>query len=62
LLTLLWSWNHGRLVALHERTGKGNLHLRVLIANERLDRLDLLGAVVEGLGHTVVERAKRCPR
>jgi len=32
-------------------------HLRVLIANERSDRLELLAAVVEGLGHTVVERS-----
>ena len=32
-------------------------YLRVLIANERLDRLDLLATVVEGLGHTVVERS-----
>ena len=31
--------------------------LRVLIANERLDRLELLAAVVEGLGHEVVERS-----
>jgi AmiR/NasT family two-component response regulator len=36
--------------------GRGD-HLRVLIANERLDRLDLLATVVEGLGHTVVERS-----
>jgi response regulator NasT len=36
--------------------GRGD-HLRVLIANERLDRLELLAAVVEGLGHTVVERS-----
>jgi len=28
-------------------------HLRVLIANERADRLALLGGVVEGLGHEV---------
>src|ERR1700676_993817 len=38
-------------------TGSHNDHLRVLIANERLDRLDLLATVVEGLGHTVVERS-----
>ena len=29
-------------------------HLRVLIANERLDRLKLLAAVVAGLGHEVI--------
>ena len=40
-----------------ESTGKSNDHLRVLIANERLDRLDLLATVVEGLGHSVVERS-----
>ena len=32
-------------------------HLRVLIANERLDRLALLATVVEGLGHEVVARS-----
>ncbi len=32
-------------------------HLRVLIANEKLDRLKLLAAVVEGLGHEVVARS-----
>lgn len=31
-------------------------HLRVLIANERQDRLALLAKVVEGLGHEVVAR------
>lgn len=31
-------------------------HLRVLIANERLDRLGLLAAVVDGLGHEVIAR------
>jgi AmiR/NasT family two-component response regulator len=31
-------------------------HLRVLIANERLDHLELLGDVVSGLGHEVVAR------
>ncbi len=31
--------------------------LRVLIANERLDRLGLLATVVEGLGHEVVARS-----
>ena len=29
-------------------------HLRVLIANERADRLALLADVVEGLGHEVI--------
>lgn len=31
-------------------------HLRVLIANERQDHLELLGEVVSGLGHAVVAR------
>lgn len=31
--------------------------LRILIANERLDRLELLAGVVEGLGHQVVARS-----
>lgn len=32
-------------------------HLRVLIANEHLDRLGLLASVVEALGHNVVARS-----
>jgi two-component system, response regulator / RNA-binding antiterminator len=32
------------------------LHLRVLIANERRDRLELLAQVVAGLGHEVIAR------
>src|SRR5215210_2847788 len=31
-------------------------HLRVLIANERRDRLELLAEVVTGLGHEVIAR------
>ena len=31
-------------------------HLRVLIANERRDRLELLARVVSGLGHAVIAR------
>src|SRR5437764_15226699 len=31
-------------------------HLRVLIANERRDRLELLASVVTGLGHDVIAR------
>ncbi len=31
-------------------------HLRVLIANERRDRLELLAQVVVGLGHEVIAR------
>ena len=31
-------------------------HLRVLIANERRDRLELLAQVVIGLGHDVIAR------
>jgi AmiR/NasT family two-component response regulator len=34
----------------------GMQHLRVLIANERRDRLDLLADVVAGLGHEVIAR------
>src|SRR2546421_9326068 len=35
----------------------GNIHqLRVLIANERRDRLELLAQVVIGLGHEVIAR------
>src|SRR3989440_12657032 len=35
----------------------GNIHqLRVLIANERRDRLELLAQVVIGLGHDVIAR------
>ena len=31
-------------------------HLRVLIANERRERLELLAQVVAGLGHDVIAR------
>ena len=34
----------------------GHPHLRVLIANERRDRLELLAQVVAGLGHEVIAR------
>jgi two-component system, response regulator / RNA-binding antiterminator len=34
----------------------GIRHLRVLIANERRDRLELLAQVVSGLGHEVIAR------
>src|SRR5579864_2126621 len=34
----------------------GRDHLRVLIANERQDRLELLAQVVAGLGHEVIAR------
>lgn len=37
-------------------TGEEITHLRVLIANERRDRLGLLAQVVTGLGHEVVAR------
>src|SRR3954452_1584474 len=40
-----------RLIAERERS-----HLRVLIANERRDRLELLAHVVNGLGHDVIAR------
>jgi AmiR/NasT family two-component response regulator len=35
---------------------KGKLRLRVLIANERQDHLELLARVVNGLGHEVIAR------
>ena len=31
-------------------------HLRILIANERRDRLELLAGVIVGMGHEVVAR------
>jgi len=31
-------------------------HLRVLIANENRDRLELLARVIKGLGHEVIAR------
>jgi AmiR/NasT family two-component response regulator len=37
-------------------TGDEISHLRVLIANERRDRLELLAQVVAGLGHEVIAR------
>ena len=37
-------------------TGENVEHLRVLIANERRDRLELLAQVVAGLGHEVIAR------
>jgi two-component system, response regulator / RNA-binding antiterminator len=37
-------------------TERGADHLRVLIANERRDRLELLAGVVAGLGHEVIAR------
>jgi AmiR/NasT family two-component response regulator len=36
--------------------GESKGHLRVLIANERRDRLELLAQVVTGLGHDVIAR------
>jgi response regulator NasT len=36
--------------------GNSVQHLRVLIANERRDRLELLAQVVSGLGHEVIAR------
>src|SRR6188472_1022177 len=37
-------------------TSEESTHLRVLIANERRDRLELLARVVAGLGHEVIAR------
>src|SRR6476620_9962690 len=39
-----------------ERVEEEPKHLRVLIANERRDRLELLAQVVAGLGHDVIAR------
>jgi len=39
-----------------EMVGDEPQHLRVLIANERRDRLELLAQVVAGLGHDVIAR------
>src|ERR1700733_6402748 len=39
-----------------DRMDKDVRHLRVLIANERRDRLELLAQVVSGLGHEVIAR------
>ena len=36
--------------------GNGSRHLRVLIANEKRERLELLAQVVGGLGHEVIAR------
>jgi hypothetical protein len=36
----------------------GTDHLRVLIANERKDRLDLILTIVAGLGHEVIAMTK----
>lgn len=35
---------------------EGTTHLRVLIANEKRERLELLARVVTGLGHDVIAR------
>jgi response regulator NasT len=43
----------GRAVTMLENEGE---HLRILIANERRDRLELLAQVVAGLGHEVIAR------
>ena len=40
----------------HAMAENGIEHLRVLIANERRDRLELLAQVVAGLGHEVIAR------
>src|SRR6476660_1273965 len=48
---MLASRSHNRAMA-----ENGIEHLRVLIANERRDRLELLAQVVAGLGHEVIAR------
>jgi AmiR/NasT family two-component response regulator len=48
---ILVSRSHDRAMA-----ENGIAHLRVLIANERRDRLELLAQVVTGLGHDVIAR------
>ena len=50
-MTTLASRSHDRAMA-----DNGIEHLRVLIANERRDRLELLAQVVAGLGHEVIAR------
>src|ERR1043165_1545577 len=47
----LASRSHARAMA-----ENGIEHLRVLIANERRDRLELLAQVVAGLGHEIIAR------
>jgi two-component system, response regulator / RNA-binding antiterminator len=42
---------HGAPVAM-----EGQVRLRILLANERRDRLDLLAEVIDGMGHDVVGR------
>jgi AmiR/NasT family two-component response regulator len=42
---------------LRSMAGEETSHLRVLIANERRDRLELLAQVVAGLGHEVIARS-----
>jgi two-component system, response regulator / RNA-binding antiterminator len=42
---------HGALAAI-----QGQVRLRILLANERRDRLDLLAEVIDGMGHDVVGR------
>jgi hypothetical protein len=37
-------------------------HLRVLIANERAERLERVAVVVVSLGHTVIARELNCGR
>src|SRR3954449_6513404 len=49
----VWSMAEHELHQLHELHDP---HLRVLIANERRDRLELLAQVVAGLGHEVIAR------
>jgi hypothetical protein len=39
-----------------EPLSHGTDHLRVLIANERKDRLALVAPIVAGLGHEVIAR------
>jgi two-component system, response regulator / RNA-binding antiterminator len=45
-----------RLAVFNEPAKRDVHHLRVLIANERHDRLELLAQVVSGLGHEVIAR------
>jgi response regulator NasT len=40
----------------HTNSNHGGQHLRVLIANEKRERLELLARVVMGLGHDVIAR------
>jgi AmiR/NasT family two-component response regulator len=54
-----WSWERSytqKVGVIWSMADDESKHLRVLIANERRDRLELLAQVVAGLGHEVIAR------